>query len=531
MRIRTFLRLRECIRGFSRGKLARSLFGVFLLLAMFACIDNAMALNVTTTNDPAVLSAAIEGPGVTIQDYSWYPDPYPKYSGAAIAAGTFTNGYSEIGIDSGIILTTGRASFAEFPNYWNNAQAINSEPGDDDIDAILPEADAISLDRAALEFWFTTESGELYITYVFGSEEFDEFVGSNYDDIFAFFVNGRNMAVLPGNTGDLVQVNNIYNDAHIFIDNNVRYSPPVTVEYDGLTVRLTACLTGLDPDEVHHIKMVIADVTQEGDELKGYQYDSAVFIDSIAAYPQHIIITTQDIPSQLVGTSYSATLEADAGFPPYTWSIASVTPSSPGLSYTEPEINDETGEFTWVLPAVLEPDYIDIKFKVEDSLHCVDDGECCVDGELYGECSSNDVEWITDEAFAIFRYTDPPVADTSSDGDGGSGGGGGGGGAGGGGCFIATAAFGSYLHPEVNVLKKFRDNYLMTNYLGTLFVKTYYKYSPPIADYIAERETLRTVTRIALTPLVYGVKYPGTALMVFGFIAIPFAYRRVNKVK
>ena len=104
-------------------------------------------------------------------------------------------------------------------------------------------------------------------------------------------------------------------------------------------------------------------------------------------------------------------------------------------------------------------------------------------------------------------------------------------GAGGGGCFIATAAYGSYLHPDVNVLKKFRDNQLLTNYLGTQFVKTYYKYSPPIADYIAQHETLSTATRIALTPLVYGVKYPGAALLVFGFIAVPFAYRRVKKAK
>jgi hypothetical protein len=522
--IRTvFSELIEYVMRFIRGKTAKNIFGVFLLLIMFSCMDNAMALDVTTTSDPGVLSAAIEGPGVTIEDYSWYPDPYPKYSGASIAAGTFENGYSEIGIDSGIILTTGRASLAERPNWYTDAQSVNEEPGDEDIAAILIEEDAINLDRTALEFWFKTESGKLYITYVFGSEEFDEFVGSKYDDIFAFFVNGKNMAVLPGNTGKLVQVNNVYEDTDIFIDNNVQFEPPVTVEYDGLTIRLTACLTGLDPEEVHHIKLVIADVTQEGDTSKGYQYDSAVFIDSISAYPQYLTITTQDLPSQLVGTSFSETLEAEAGFPPYAWSIVSVTPSTSGLSFTTPSIDSVTGEFTWVLPEVLEPHHIDIKFKVEDTLHCIDDGgECCIDGVLQEECSEESVEWRSDEAFAIFRYTDPPVSGVSS---------GDGAGAGGGGCFIATAAYGSYLHPDVNVLKRFRDNHLLTNYLGTLFVKTYYKYSPPMADYIAQHETLRTATRIALTPLVYGVKYPGAALLVFGFIAVPFAYRRVKKAK
>ncbi len=95
------------------------------------------------------------------------------------------------------------------------------------------------------------------------------------------------------------------------------------------------------------------------------------------------------------------------------------------------------------------------------------------------------------------------------DGDGGDGGGdaddddGGGGG----GCFIATAAFGSYMEPDVMVLRNFRDNYLMTNSAGRKFVDFYYKHSPPVADVIARHEGLRSVTRWALSPLVYGVKY------------------------
>jgi len=82
------------------------------------------------------------------------------------------------------------------------------------------------------------------------------------------------------------------------------------------------------------------------------------------------------------------------------------------------------------------------------------------------------------------------------------------GGGGGGGCFIATAAYGSYLDPHVMVLRHFRDNVLLQSELGTAFVKFYYKHSPPIADFIAKHGTLRMVMRLALTPLIFAVKYP-----------------------
>ncbi len=95
-------------------------------------------------------------------------------------------------------------------------------------------------------------------------------------------------------------------------------------------------------------------------------------------------------------------------------------------------------------------------------------------------------------------------------------------------CLIATAAYGSFLDPNVKVLRDFRDDHLLTNPAGRAFVEFYYSTSPPIADYIGNHESLRTATRWALTPVVFGIKHSAISLLLLG-IAIGTAVYRKKK--
>jgi len=90
----------------------------------------------------------------------------------------------------------------------------------------------------------------------------------------------------------------------------------------------------------------------------------------------------------------------------------------------------------------------------------------------------------------------------------------GGGPAGGGGCFIATAAFGSKFEKHVQLLRRFRDLYLLPHNIGRAFVRAYYKYSPPMADVIARHNTLRMMVRWGLAPLI------GVSWMLLHFGAV-----------
>ncbi|MCH7910882.1 MAG: hypothetical protein IIB38_14870, partial [Candidatus Hydrogenedentes bacterium] len=78
-----------------------------------------------------------------------------------------------------------------------------------------------------------------------------------------------------------------------------------------------------------------------------------------------------------------------------------------------------------------------------------------------------------------------------------------GGGGGGGGCFIATATYGTPMAQEIDALRDVRDAYLLNNVSGTAFVDAYYRFSPPVADLIAEHDALRALSRGVLYPVIW----------------------------
>ena len=98
---------------------------------------------------------------------------------------------------------------------------------------------------------------------------------------------------------------------------------------------------------------------------------------------------------------------------------------------------------------------------------------------------------------------------------------------GGGPCALVKAAEASYLEPHIGVIRQFRDEQLMTDTLGRKAVRLYYNNSPTVVEYLDQHEWANVATRLAVTPIVYSIAYPGLSGMVFISLAgIAFIYLR-----
>ena len=197
------------------------------------------------------------------------------FKGDTNAIGIFDGRNSNIGLDSGIIITTGLARNAIGPNN-DKASTSNQKVGDGDLNSLL--SGASTKDAASLQFEFIPVSSIVKFRFVFASEEYPQWVGFPYNDIFGFFLSGpgivgkKNIALIP-NTNTPISINTINDstNSNLYFDNQ----NGVTVQYDGFTKVIEIVADNLTPCQTYVIKMAIADVDD-------YAYDSGFFLEALS---------------------------------------------------------------------------------------------------------------------------------------------------------------------------------------------------------------------------------------------------------
>lgn len=202
---------------------------------------------------------------------------------------------SDLGLSKGLLLTTGKPTNALGPNLpesnvghsWNSA-------GDQDLDSLSTTnnpGDFKTFDACVIEVDVTVYTPELKFEYIFGSEEYPEYVNQNFNDVFGLFISGpeitgepklnnqQNMAILP-NSNTPITINNVNNLTNWQYYRNNKDGQ--SLGYDGLTSgflgnpkSLTASAV-VQPCSTYHLKFAIADRAD-------YVYDSGVFIAEITS--------------------------------------------------------------------------------------------------------------------------------------------------------------------------------------------------------------------------------------------------------
>lgn len=255
----------------------------FIIYILFAANSQAQIIIDGSLSDypEILLRDHFFGEGIIVQNINYVGSPYWDRPSIGLFNGVNTN----IGLDSGIILATGSIYGARGPNnmpWWGDSLMT---VGDYDLDylSLYPTKDA-----AVIEFEFYPKYKKVSFQYVFASEEYEEYVGSEFNDVFGFFISGpgikgkQNIARIP-ESNEIVSINTVHNGCWEFwgekCQNQVKPRNPEYfikniedyVQYDGFTVVLTASMENLTPGEKYYIKIAIADVADNF-------YDSGVFL-------------------------------------------------------------------------------------------------------------------------------------------------------------------------------------------------------------------------------------------------------------
>ena len=278
------------------------------------------SLNVTPMTSGVTAQQMVEtilGAGVTYNNV--------QYTGANIASGLYSGGINAgINLDEGIILSSGAAENAIGPNDETDASTDNGMPGDADLDAM----GYYTNDAAVLEFDFITQQDNISFSFVMGSEEYPEYINS-YPDVFAFFLDGVNIAYVP-NTAIPISIGTINHEQNsgYYISN----SDPVVydIQCDGFTVVFQLFATVI-PNTTHHIKMAVADAND-------FALDTWIFLESGSFVGTNLPPVASGFPivnpEINVGDTYNLTVEFSSPEPNQITEVVINPDTWPGLSYT-----------------------------------------------------------------------------------------------------------------------------------------------------------------------------------------------------
>jgi gliding motility-associated-like protein len=298
-------------------------FTPFIPMALIICVVFSSMVSKAQINimpgpgvTPTDMVENIVGEGIIYDNVS--------FTGANASRGIFNNGQTtNLGIASGIFLTSGAGYVIPGPNTSSSAGANNGTAGNAVLNSITTST---TYDAAVLEFDFIPESDTLRFKYVFGSEEYNEWVGSSFNDVFGYFVTGpnpmggqysnKNIAIVPGTANTSVKINSVNNGYSMpgvvptgpcmncqYYDDN---TGGLTLEYDGFTVVLVAWLLVV-PCEEYHIMIGVADA---GDGI----YDSGVFIEENSFTSPKIEVKTDPYPQGVSDYMIEGCVEADIIF-------------------------------------------------------------------------------------------------------------------------------------------------------------------------------------------------------------------------
>ena len=235
-------------------------FTPLLTLALFCSVISLPAqLSVSPLGGSTQLGTMLAGVGISISNVTITCD--------TLAAATFVGSQSNVGINAGLALTTGSIFYLGGPNNNGSTSTALNAPGDPDMDALTVQ---ITYDACILDFDFVPVGDTLLFNYVFGSEEYPEFVNSVFNDGFAMWLSGpgytvpTNVALLPG-TSTPVTVNNVNStmNTSYYIDNGDGSTAPqnadtTVIQFDGFTVNMTSISTVV-PGGSYHLKIGVAD--------------------------------------------------------------------------------------------------------------------------------------------------------------------------------------------------------------------------------------------------------------------------------